>query len=49
MNLWAFKSDQFVDAARLQIGRTLYYDPAYSQFKYPLGDVPLEKGYVRMS
>ena len=33
-----------VQAARLQIGRTMIYDPAYVGLKYPGGDVPIERG-----
>jgi hypothetical protein len=33
-----------VDAARLQIGRTLRYDPAYVKLAYPGGDVPVDRG-----
>ncbi len=32
------------DGARLQIGSTLFYDPAYVQLTYPGGDVPQERG-----
>lgn len=42
--LWAFQPMQLVDDARSQIWKTLYYDPAYTQLKYPMGDVPLVKG-----
>lgn len=31
-------------AARLQIGVTTTYDPAYSRMAYPMGDVPLARG-----
>jgi uncharacterized protein len=31
-------------SALTQIGKTLHYDPAYSQLAYPGGDVPLERG-----
>ena len=41
---WAFQSEQLVKDARTQIGKTLYYDPAYTSLKYPMGDVPLIKG-----
>ena len=44
LQLWAFQSTQLVKDARSQIGQTLYYDPAYSALKYPMGDVPLIKG-----
>jgi len=33
-----------VNAARYQIGRTVEYDPSYTQLKYPGGDVPMNKG-----
>lgn len=33
-----------VAAARTQIGKTLIYDPAYVSLKYPMGDVPEERG-----
>lgn len=42
--LFAFSSQKLVDDARLQIGKTLRYDPAYTQLSYPMGDVALEKG-----
>lgn len=35
---------QIVQSARNQIGKTLRYDPAYTKLKYPMGDVPMEKG-----
>ena len=44
VQLWAFQSIQLVKDARSQIGQTLYYDPAYTALKYPMGDVPLIKG-----
>jgi uncharacterized protein len=31
-------------AARLQIGKTVRYDPSYQSLKYPNGDVPIEVG-----
>jgi uncharacterized protein len=34
----------FVKAARAQIGKTVLYDPAYVSLKYPMGDVPEERG-----
>lgn len=37
-------SPPIVQAARQQIGQTLYYDPAYVALSYPMGDVPLERG-----
>ena len=37
-------SPQIVQSARNQIGKTLHYDPAYTKLKYPMGDVPMEKG-----
>ncbi|RYL20932.1 DUF1287 domain-containing protein [Acinetobacter piscicola] len=44
VQIWAFQSDKLVTDARSQIWKTLYYDPAYTQLKYPMGDVPLVKG-----
>jgi uncharacterized protein YijF (DUF1287 family) len=34
----------FVEAARQQVGKTLYYDPSYQVLDYPNGDVPIERG-----
>ena len=42
--VWAFQAEKLVTDARSQIWKTLYYDPAYTQLKYPMGDVPLVKG-----
>lgn len=42
--LWAVSADKLVHDARSQIGKTLYYDPAYSKLNYPMGDVPIVKG-----
>lgn len=39
-----FKPADLVEAARRQVGKTLVYDPAYVSLKYPMGDVPLERG-----
>ena len=36
--------EKVVNAAVTQIGVTLYYDPAYTALKYPMGDVSLERG-----
>jgi uncharacterized protein len=33
-----------LDAARAQIGRTIFYDGSYRRMKYPGGDVPLDRG-----
>lgn len=41
---WAFNDAQLVMDSKQQIGQTLYYDPAYTALKYPLGDVPIVKG-----
>lgn len=41
---WALSGAQLVKDARSQIGKTLYYDPAYTRLSYPMGDVPLAKG-----
>lgn len=40
--LWA--DSRLPDAARSQIGVTIYYDPAYVVLPYPGGDVPQESG-----
>ena len=34
----------FVEAARSQIGKTLFYDPSYQTLSYPNGDVPIDRG-----
>jgi uncharacterized protein YijF (DUF1287 family) len=34
----------FVEAARKQIGKTLFYDPHYHVIDYPNGDVSIDKG-----
>jgi uncharacterized protein len=36
--------EKVVKAGLSQIGVTLSYDPAYTALKYPMGDVPLERG-----
>lgn len=41
---WAFSPSQVVKSAKSQIGKTLYYDAAYTQLQYPMGDVPIIKG-----
>lgn len=41
---WAFSNSQLVLDARKQIGKTRYYDPAYTQLGYPMGDVEIQKG-----
>ena len=33
-----------LDAARAQIGKTIFYDASYRRMRYPGGDVPLERG-----
>lgn len=38
---WAAK---LIAAAESQVGKTLWYDPAYTKLTYPGGDVPMEKG-----
>ncbi len=40
----ATPGNSIVDAARSQIGKTLYYDPGYRTLAYPNGDVPIERG-----
>ena len=41
---YAISSNQLVKDARSQIGQTLTYDPAYTRLRYPMGDVPIQKG-----
>ncbi len=40
----SFQIDDFVEAARSQIGKTLFYDPGYRVIDYPNGDVPIDRG-----
>jgi uncharacterized protein YijF (DUF1287 family) len=40
----AGKAAQLLAAARMQVGATLTYDPAYTALPFPGGDVPREKG-----
>lgn len=40
----AIEADRLVLDARLQVGVTLSYDPAYRQLSYPGGDVPMATG-----
>lgn len=42
--IWAVSPTVLVNSAKSQIGKTLYYDPAYTKLKYPMGDVSLVKG-----
>ena len=44
LSTFAFQQVELVDDARSQILQTLYYDPAYTALKYPMGDVPIIKG-----
>ena len=37
-------ADDIVEAARDQIGKTIYYDPSYRALDYPEGDIPIERG-----
>jgi hypothetical protein len=41
---WAGPIEDFVAAARSQVGVTVRYDPAYTVLGYPGGDVPVERG-----
>lgn len=41
---WAVSAQKLVTDARLQIGKTISYDPAYTRLAYPMGDVPITKG-----
>jgi len=38
------RAARIVQAARLQIGQTVIYDPAYRTLHYPHGDVPIARG-----
>ena len=38
------KALQLVEAGRAQIGKTISYDGAYVPLRYPMGDVPIERG-----
>ena len=40
----AFSPQRFVEGARAQIDRTLFYDSSYTQIPYPMGDVPIIRG-----
>ncbi|MEM9478292.1 MAG: DUF1287 domain-containing protein [Verrucomicrobiota bacterium] len=35
---------KIVEAARTQIGKTVFYDPSYQSLDYPSGDIPIENG-----
>ena len=37
-------TDEVVEGARAQLGKTLFYDPAYVKLDYPGGDVPIVRG-----
>lgn len=37
-------SQELVNGALLQLGKTIYYDPAYVVMTYPYGDVPTDRG-----
>ena len=41
---WAISAQKLVTDARLQIGKTISYDPTYTQLRYPMGDVSISKG-----
>ncbi|MBI5230834.1 MAG: DUF1287 domain-containing protein, partial [Coriobacteriales bacterium] len=38
------KNRALAEAAMAQVGKTVTYDPGYSEIEYPGGDVPLFKG-----
>lgn len=44
ISAFAFSANQLVIDAKSQVGKTIQYDPAYSQLSYPMGDVPIYKG-----
>ena len=35
---------RLVSAARVQIGKTVRYDPRYQSIQYPNGDLPMDRG-----
>lgn len=35
---------ELAKAAKQQIGKTLLYDPSYTQLSYPMGDIPILRG-----
>ncbi len=35
---------RLVSAARMQIGKTIRYDPRYQMIQYPNGDLPIDRG-----
>jgi uncharacterized protein len=35
---------RLVSAARMQLGKTIRYDPVYQSLEYPNGDVPMDRG-----
>ena len=40
---FAFSAQKLVQDARVQVGRTLFYDPSYERLAYPMGDVDMIK------
>ena len=42
--LAASQRQDFIEAARSQVGRTLIYDPAYVRLRFPGGDIPIVRG-----
>ncbi len=38
------QAHELATAAQTQVGRTVTYDPSYTQLDYPGGDVPIERG-----
>jgi len=42
--LFAGNIDKFIKAARIQVNRTVIYDPAYVKLKFPGGDIPISRG-----
>jgi len=36
--------NRFIASAKVQVGKTLIYDPAYVRIKFPMGDVPIIRG-----
>jgi uncharacterized protein YijF (DUF1287 family) len=37
-------TEDLVEAARIQVGKTVAYDPRYQELGYPNGDIPMDRG-----
>ncbi len=43
-SLFSGNVNTFVNATRIQVGKTVTYNPEYVYLKYPMGDIALSKG-----